>query len=321
MRNIILKLFDEAEKWYQDSGKEIIAFCPFHDNSRTPSFSINADNGFFHCFSCGASGNLEKFAFKLTGRKININEILDELDVFNRQLNQMLTNTAVNLSKFQSTEMSAFSWIWRAEQSNFVPALEVKESREYLCVKRKLPPAMVQIYDLRYARIGRYKGRVIIPYYKSDKCIGFNSRLIDCPPDGKRYIYEIDKDEFQGYIYGKMISSAQCILVEGPFDLLTMRSLGYHQTISTLSTTVNSHHIMNLIPCKQIIFCFDSDENQAGQRGAMKAITQLLSTFPDKEIFNVELPMGKDPNECTPEELKEAFNRIKRIRLKINEQF
>ena len=38
------------------AGRSYTGLCPFHSES-TPSFSVNEEGGFFHCFGCGAGGN------------------------------------------------------------------------------------------------------------------------------------------------------------------------------------------------------------------------------------------------------------------------
>ena len=38
------------------AGREWKACCPFH-NEKTPSFTVNDDKGFYHCFGCGAHGD------------------------------------------------------------------------------------------------------------------------------------------------------------------------------------------------------------------------------------------------------------------------
>src|SRR3982750_146796 len=40
----------------QRKGREFAACCPFH-NEKTPSFYVNDEKGFYHCFGCGAHGD------------------------------------------------------------------------------------------------------------------------------------------------------------------------------------------------------------------------------------------------------------------------
>ena len=45
-------------------GRSLMGLCPFH-SEKTPSFSVNDEGGFFHCFGCGAGGNVFKFLMEL----------------------------------------------------------------------------------------------------------------------------------------------------------------------------------------------------------------------------------------------------------------
>ena len=53
------------------AGKEYEACCPFHDE-RTPSFTVIPDKGFFHCFGCGAHGDVIGFYQRITGADFKI---------------------------------------------------------------------------------------------------------------------------------------------------------------------------------------------------------------------------------------------------------
>src|ERR1700676_4287876 len=48
------------------AGRNLVGLCPFH-NEKTPSFSVNAERGFFHCFGCGAGGTVFDFVIKVEG--------------------------------------------------------------------------------------------------------------------------------------------------------------------------------------------------------------------------------------------------------------
>ena len=47
-------------------GREFVGLCPFH-NEKTPSFTLNEDKGFYHCFGCGAHGDVIGFAMRTEG--------------------------------------------------------------------------------------------------------------------------------------------------------------------------------------------------------------------------------------------------------------
>ena len=48
------------------AGASKKACCPFH-HEKTPSFNINENKGYYHCFGCGESGDAIKFVQKMEG--------------------------------------------------------------------------------------------------------------------------------------------------------------------------------------------------------------------------------------------------------------
>lgn len=48
------------------AGRNFVGLCPFH-NEKTPSFSVNAERGFFHCFGCGVGGSVFNFITRVEG--------------------------------------------------------------------------------------------------------------------------------------------------------------------------------------------------------------------------------------------------------------
>lgn len=60
--------YEEIYTYYLDDYKirrnELICSCPFHDEN-TPSFNANLENGVYHCFGCGAKGNVITFVAEI----------------------------------------------------------------------------------------------------------------------------------------------------------------------------------------------------------------------------------------------------------------
>lgn len=58
------ELYSNYIEDYEIRGNELICSCPFHDED-TPSFNVNLKNGVYHCFGCGAKGNVITFVAEL----------------------------------------------------------------------------------------------------------------------------------------------------------------------------------------------------------------------------------------------------------------
>lgn len=297
-------------------GSKYLLKCPFHHDT-SASFTIRADTGLYGCFSCGTSGpDLKHFMKRMAGDKVDIRDFLTEKDEFDMKLNRIYTKSALKLIQYDS--YIDFLQAYTFESQGFLPALKNEEARKYLLEERKLSESIVKKFELKYCVSGRYEGRIIIPYKVKEKIIGFNSRLIGVDKsEGKeqRYRYLISLNEFEGFLYNfeDIDNKDYCILVEGPFDLMYLVQNGYKNVISTLNTRVSVEHLLKISEFKKIIFCFDNDKNERGKQSMLKASQNILRILPDKPIFNVDLPKYKDPNECTPEELKVAFSHMKKI--------
>ncbi len=57
-------------------GREFTGLCPFH-NEKTPSFSVSEEKGFFHCFGCGAHGDI--FGFIMRTENLDFPEAVSRL--------------------------------------------------------------------------------------------------------------------------------------------------------------------------------------------------------------------------------------------------
>lgn len=51
-----------------EAGDDVLVFCPYHDNHRTPAGEVSKYKGTFYCFSCGASATLDRLVMKVSGR-------------------------------------------------------------------------------------------------------------------------------------------------------------------------------------------------------------------------------------------------------------
>ena len=290
--------------------------CPNH-NDRHASACISTETGLWHCFSCGSSGNLKSFVKIAGGENIDVRNFIKPDDDLKMRMSKIYRDSAKNMLVYEN-DMKFQEMFLTESNDNFVDAYTNKISYSYLCRKRKLTLETIQRFSLMYSVSGRYDKRVIIPYFENGMIIGFNSRYIGECDSSYRYRYNINTGRFDSYLYNydHIENYDYCILVEGPFDLMYMVQCGFKNVISTLNTRVSLGHIKKLIKFKKIIFCFDNDiETHAGQNAVIKHASTILSIIPDMKLYKVNLPEGKDPNECSSEELHESFRHIHRIKI------
>ena len=295
--------------------------CPEH-RDRHASAYISTKNGLWHCFSCNRSGNLKTFISNVTGDTKSIRDFMDESDEFKMTMESIYRKSAETILTYENDY--DFIEAYKAESENFVDVSENRDAFHYVRKKRKLSNAIIDIFGLKYAKTGTYEGRVIIPYFRNNIPIGFNSRYIGECADSFRYRYMINKHRFDDYLFNEdMIhNNNYCILVEGPFDLMYMVQCGFENVVSTLNTRMSNGHLKKLLRFKKIIFCFDNDEEtHAGQNAVIKHAKTILKYRPELPVYTVKLPVGKDPNECTPEEIENALCHLHRIKIKTDNGF
>lgn len=290
--------------------------CPNHHDTHASAF-INTNTGLWHCFSCNTSGNLKSFIRIVSGESVDVSKLITQTDTLKMKLASIYKKSAQSMLIYEND--TDFEEHFNIEKNdNFIPAFKNELAKEYLGIKRKLTRKTVNDFNLQFAIYGKYENRIIIPYYDNGHVIGMNSRYIGDCDASYRYRYLINNYRFESYLYNydNVVDNSYCILVEGPFDLMYMHQCGFKNVISTLNTRVSIGHIRKLVKFKKIIFCFDNDEKtQAGQKAVLKHAETILKILPKANIFKVELPNDKDPNECSPDELHECFRHLKRIRI------
>lgn len=317
MQNSIKTLLDKLGIKSTVQGKEVILLCPFH-NDKHASMNISVKTGQWKCWSCLTGGkSLETFLKKLKGPEVNLSDYLTDIDLLNGRINALYSST--ENSFFSYEDYYSFREIVEHEfRNNFVPAITHETSLKYLTgSNRKLTVDTIERFALQYAPTGDYAGRIIIPYFLDKQIVGFNSRLIESDKsNGKemRYRYCIHKDSFKEFVYGIEEVKNPIILVEGPFDLMWMKQLGYKNTVSSLSTLIRPMQLFHLMKFDTMIFLFDNDENKAGYKAVLKNAETILEIDKDKKILFGNLPDFKDPNSSTKEEISETLSKLKQIR-------
>jgi len=324
------------------SGGTFKACCPFHQE-KTPSFHVNAQKNFYHCFGCGASGNSINFLREY--ENLSFNEAVEELakiagvDVPKDERNQQAYSA-------QKVLLDALDYAGLRYRS----ALESHEkhaiAQNYI-KKRALSPEIVERYGVGFAPAERdflsskapadtlkaliktktvsdkyerlfdlFQNRLMFPIRNArGKTIAFGGRTLG--DDKAKYINSPESEVFHksSEIYGLYEANQanrqieRLLVVEGYMDVVSLAQFGITYAVATLGTATNTESLTQLLKrCQNLVFCFDGDN--AGIKAARKAMENALPLFQDgMQISFLLLPQGEDPDTLVRDEGQEAFER------------
>lgn len=318
-------------------GNSHVACCPFH-HEKSPSFNVVARKQFYHCFGCGASGNVISFVMNYLNQS------------FPEAVETLATRLGLSVPKEGNNEKNTGSDLYKLLKeiaAYYQKKLKYEGSEAISYLKnRGLSGSIAKLYQLGFAPEGwhlleksfihsrnelittgmlvktdegkiydRYRHRIMFPIHdRHGRIIGFGGRVLDANQKPK-YLNSPETVIFQKNreLYGLHQVLAQqknpefIIVVEGYMDVIALAQHNILNAVATLGTATSTFHIQLLSKhCKQIIFCFDGDAagKQAAWRGLESCLPHLNSGIDVGFIF---LPDGHDPDSLVREEGKEAF--------------
>lgn len=326
------------------SGNNYFACCPFH-KEKTPSFSINAKEQYFHCFGCGESGNVINYVMKYNG--------LDFVEATKSLAETYGVHIPDNLPKKSKSEIQAqkIHQLTLRETINLAVEFYQQSLRssniamEYL-KKRGLTGAIINKFMLGYVAnktnalanifpnyndnsflqdaglvinngkcYDRFRDRIMFPIrnVKGD-FIAFGGRITT--KGEPKYLNSPEGTLFNksNELYGLYEAQRQirdknfAIVVEGYMDVITLFQFGIDNTVATMGTAVSVEHIKKLFRiCDDIYYCFDGDS--AGQKAAWRALERSISLVTDtKAVHFLFLPSEHDPDSFIRQYSAETFN-------------
>ncbi len=310
------------------SGNRFKALCPFH-NEKTPSFYA-ASNGMFHCFGCGAGGDviafvmqMEKLDFKeciqllssrygiplkftTTGERKEKDELLDLMRQAADFYHNLLTTHESGKAALQYLEERGITRdTIRRFQLGWAPASWSSLLEHFS--KRDVNPSLLVKCGLVVARqsegfYDRYRSRVMIPIHDiHGSVIALGGRIFQGTGEEAKYLnspetllYSKSNQLFGLYFSKEFVQEKNiAILVEGYFDMIMPFQAGYQNIVASLGTslTENQARLLRRYTDRIVIFY---DPDTAGKAAVLRALPILL-----KENFVVSvgsLPPGLDPD-------------------------
>lgn len=276
---------------------ELRCLCPFHDDNK-PSFNVNILTGAWQCWSGCARG---KDIYSLVAKKLNISYSAAKLEI-EKGFSPAVWLTSFKrklLAKSQEEKES----IVDVELINSLPLAIGNEAETYLN-KRGYNKNSIEFWGILHCE---KENAIIIPI-KSDskKLIGYLFRNIKEKKfkynygfKAGRYIFGLDKLDKQYKIIN---------IVEGLLDTIWCWQNGFENTVSTFTCNVSDEQAVILAGlAPQINIIYDSD--LSGYSAAKEAARKLRELNVITKI--VLLPKGKDPNDCSKEEIAFAIEKAK----------
>ncbi|WP_121957115.1 DNA primase [Petrotoga sp. 9PWA.NaAc.5.4] len=321
-------------------GKNYSALCPFHTED-TPSFYIFPDTQTFHCFGCGAHGDvitfLEKYeqisfleALKKLGSyagitvELNQNSVPDEI-LLNEEVSKLYTNTLLNLPSYSS--------VWKYLNKRGIDKDLVEEFELGFANGNEVKKVLEEnMFDKQIAINNRliledkefFYNRLIIPIRdNSGLLVGFSGRLINENENLPKYINSSENRFFKKskilYMYYKTKKFIKendfAIIVEGYFDVISLYKLGFKNTTAILGSSFTKDHALDILKStNKIITMYDMDE--AGKKATLSTIEALYSK--DFQIAVAKYP-AKDPDELVKKKDKSYIAEILKTSYKFHE--
>ena len=324
-------------------GKEFIGLSPFK-NEKSPSFTVNDEKEFYHCFSSGEHGNI--FDFLMKTKSVGFGEAVRSLAAEAG----MEPYRFSNFDKKKDLRFQTYKNIFKDYLNYFHKQLfnsDNKEALEYL-LKRDLGKNTIEEFQLGFVPwqnnfyeelLKKYSEEEINLtglYYKNDKTgkftDRFNSRVIfpvnnitgDTIAFGGRIIREsklakyINSPETEFYKKGNMIfnldkaknsrsETDEVIIVEGYMDVVSVYSSGIKNVIANSGTALTERQISLIWKFfSNPIICLDGDES--GQKAALRIAEKLFPLINEKnKIYFSILPDGTDPDDYIKQKGKDGF--------------
>ena len=343
-RTDLLALLSSRITFTKKSGSNHWACCPFHDE-KTPSFSVNTQKGFYHCFGCGVSGDAIRFLMDYDN--LPFPEAIERLAEFNglsvpyeddgRQVDPQ-EKDRYDLGLECLADAAAFFHEAFYGESG-------KAARDYLR-QRRLKKATVDTFLLGYAPPGNallahlgskyplqllqdvglvgvkddhhydwFRERVIFPIHNiKGKIIAFGARAMgEAQPkylNSPETTWFNKRFELYGLHQAMQTRERTLLVTEGYMDVIKLWQHGVKNAVAALGTAIGDTHISQLKKrAEKVYFSFDGDT--AGQKAARKALEAVFSQHDKQYEWRfMFMPAGEDPDSLVEKAGVAAFQQV-----------
>ncbi|MBM3677958.1 MAG: DNA primase, partial [Actinobacteria bacterium] len=310
------------------AGDRYTGRCPFHDE-KTPSFSVSASKGFYHCFGCGAGGDVVKFVRESEG--LDFTGAIEWLaDRYRIQLEYEETSPAEaqrrqTRDRLHSLLEQAAAFfercLWDADFAADVRAyvagrgISEETARAFRLglspgrgLVAKAREKGFTLDELKAVGLANQRGNDYFPYRlmfpladARGRIVGFQARKLrdDDPLQGK-YVNTREGELFKkgNVLYGLHLARPaiakqdRAIVVEGNMDVIALHQAGVETAVASMGTALTEAQLRELARLTRRVFlCFDADA--AGEEATLRGMELAVGQGFDVKV--VPLPEGQDP--------------------------
>ncbi len=309
----------------EKKGRKYEGLCPFH-KEKTPSFSVDPDQGLFYCFGCGVGGDTIKLFMEQSG------------DDFPAAIEALAGRYGIPLSAAPTGPKAAaargVSAALEAAAEFFRTNLERSGFATGYLDKREISGTLRQTYGLGYAPEGwdnllralaprvplddliaaglvgrsqrsgepydRFRHRLMFPIHNpSGRLVGFGGRTLG--DDRAKYVNTSETEQFKkgNLLYGfhqakrELRETGKALLVEGYFDVIGSVASGIQWAVAGMGTALTPEQARLLTRyCDEVTIAYDGDD--AGEKAFQRALPILLAS--GLAVRRASFPVGHDPD-------------------------
>ena len=326
-------------------GKEYVGLSPFK-NEKTPSFTVNDEKEFYHCFATAEHGNIFDFVMKtqnlkfgeavrhlanLAGMQPYIFSKQDEEREKKWKIYSSIFNQYVDFYHEELLKNESYSFVRKYLKDRSLDKDQVKkfkigyveknpnffdELKNNFKIEDLLETGLFYLDEKKKIYVERFRGRLIFPINNiSGQPIALGGRIIEKSDFLAKYINSPETSFFKkgSNLYNldlarKLSNKLDNIfLVEGYMDVVGLSKNGIENAVANLGTALSEKQIFTLNQFfNDIIICFDGDES--GYKAAVRAAENSIKDLkPEKQISFLFLPDKEDPDSFVNKNGKNFF--------------
>jgi len=329
------------------AGSNYKALCPFH-SEKTPSFMVSPQKQIFHCFGCGAGGDI--FSFIMKYENVSFPEAL-------RTLAQRAGVELRQSRKYRGRDTDDLYRIHAEATEFYLSNLAGHRGAQEYLEQRGLSKEVIGMFRLGYSPsqsqalyrllkdngypdhlieksglvkfpekgspYDMFRGRIMFPITDvNNRVVAFGARALDVKPRSSvpKYINSPETPIFRKglLLYGLDVAhknirqKGYAMVMEGYMDVIVCHQYGFTNAVAPLGTALTEGQMKKLRAyAKKVLLVFDGDD--AGLRAARRSLPIIYATGMQAKVMF--LPEGYDPDsflrEKGPEEFRKLFPHAK----------